>query len=363
MEKSQRLVDHANKRFSDIILDGLKLFFQNYGTIILPLAFFQVLLIILDIFILTDLKWYIDSIGLNLSDILEKFADEVTLTESDWNLLTSFLFLNIGLLFLENLIGAIVITLAMCSVSNYILKRHLHIETRFIQSFKSAFNKKIFLVILIIGICIPLGSLLFFIPAIIIFGFYIFLVFTYNMEDIENPISEARSVAKGNFFKIIGIFVFNFIFIFIFSFIFNSIIDLFLDPSSDTFSYNYNLWLAPSTRNYGMLILYQILVSLVDILLAPLFICLLTSLFTSLKAKKDLGFSYQKQYLPAREKYEKAYSQPLELTQRTDEFIEEVSTTTLQLEGEFYCPFCGYKINVPKKFCPNCGESFSFINK
>lgn len=363
MEKSQRSVELANRRFSDIILDGLKLFFQNYGTLILPLAFFQVLLIILDIFILTDLKWYIDSIGLNLSEILEKFTDEVTLTESEWNLLTSFLFLNIGLLFLENLIGAIIITLAMCSVSSYILKRHLHIETRFIESFKSAFNKKIFLVILIIGICIPLGSLLFFIPAIIIFGFYIFLVFTYNMEDIENPISEARSIAKGNFWKIIGIFIFNFIFIFIFSFIFNSIIDLFLNPSSDTFLYNYNLWLDPSTRNYGMIILYQILVNLVDILLAPLFICLLTSLFTSLKAKKDLGFSYQRQYLPVREPYEKTYSQPMGLAQILDESIEEGTTTKLQFEGEFYCPFCGYRINTPKKFCPNCGENFSFINK
>ena len=361
MEKSQRLVDHANKRFSDIILDGFKLFFQNYGTLILPLACFQVLLVILDIFILTDLKLYIDSVGLNISDILEKFTEGSTPTKSEWNIVTSFLFLNIGLLFLENLIGAIIITVAMCSVSNYILKRQLHIETHFIQSLKSAFNKKIFLVILIIGICIPLGSLLLFFPAIIIFGFYIFLVFTYNMEDIENPISEARRVAKGNFWKILGIFIFNFIFIFIFSFIFNSIIDVFL--GSDTFSYNYNLWLAPSTRNYGMIILYQLLVNLVDILLAPLFICLLTSLFTSLKAKKDLGFSYQKQYLPAREKYEKAYSQPLGLTQRTDESIEEVSTTKLQLEGEFYCPFCGYKINVPKKFCPNCGENFSFIDK
>jgi len=344
-------------------LDGFKLFFQNYKTLILPLACFQVLLIILNIFILTDLELYVDSIGLDISDIMDKFADDVPLTESEWNLLTSFLFLNIGLMFLENLIGAIIITIAMCSVSNYIIKRCLHIETRFIQSFKSAFNKKIFLVILIIGICIPLGSLLFFIPAVIIFSFYIFLVFTYNMEEIENPISEARRVSKGNFWKIIGIFVFNFIFIFIFSLIFNSIIDLFLNPSSDTFSSNYNIWLAPETRNYGMIILYHILVNLVDILLAPLFICLLTSLFTSLKAKKDLGFSYQRQYSPVREKYENAYSQPIRSTQRSDKVIEEASTTELQLEGNFYCPFCGYKINIPKRFCPNCGQSLSFINK
>ncbi|MFX0080920.1 MAG: zinc ribbon domain-containing protein [Candidatus Hodarchaeota archaeon] len=361
MEKSQRLVDLANRRFSDIILDGFKLFFRNYGTLILPLASFQVLLIVLDIFILTDLKWYIDSFGLNISDIMDKFADNVSLTESEWNLITSFLLLNIALLFLENLIGAIIITIAMCSVSNYILKRHLHIETRFIEAFKSSFKKKMFLVILIIGICIPLGSLLLFIPAIIIFGFYIFLVFTYNMEDIENPIKEARNVSRGNFWKVISIFIINFIFIFICSFIFNSIIDVFLDP--DTLSSNYDLWQAPSTRNYGMIIIYQILVNLVDILLAPLFICFLTSLFTSLKAKKDLGFSYQKQYLPVRERYERTVSQPIGLNQSQDQSVDEISPTKLQLEGEFYCPFCGYKINTPKKFCPNCGESFSFINK
>ena len=361
MEESQRSVDLANKRFSDIVLDGIKLFFHNYGKLILPLACFQVLLVILDIFILTDLKWYIDSMELNLSDILDKFAEGVNITESEWNLLTSFLLLNIGLLFLENLIGAIIITVAMCSVSNYILKKQLHIETHFTQSLKSAFNKKIFLVILIIGICIPLGSILLFIPAIIIFGFYIFLVFTYNMEDTENPISEARRVAKGNFWKILGMFAFNFIFIFIFSFIYNSIIDVFF--SSETFSNNYNSWLDPSTRNYGMIILYQLLVNLVEILLAPLFICLLTSLFTSLKAKKDLGFSYQKQYLPVREPYRETYSQPMGLAQISDESVEDGTTSKLQLEGQFYCPFCGYRINIPKKFCPNCGESFSFIDK
>ena len=51
------------------------------------------------------------------------------------------------------------------------------------------------------------------------------------------------------------------------------------------------------------------------------------------------------------------------LAQILDESIEEGTTTKLQFEGEFYCPFCGYRINTPKKFCPNCGENFSFINK
>ncbi|MFW9881623.1 MAG: hypothetical protein ACFFG0_51815, partial [Candidatus Thorarchaeota archaeon] len=104
MEKSQRLVDLANRRFSDVIFDGFKLFYQNYGTLIFPLACFQVLLIILNIFLLTDLKWYIDSVGLDISEIMDRFVNEEIITESEWNSLTFFLLLNIGLLFIENII-------------------------------------------------------------------------------------------------------------------------------------------------------------------------------------------------------------------------------------------------------------------
>lgn len=92
MEKSPRFVDSASNRFSDIIIDGFTLFFRNYGKIILPLAFFQVMLIILDILLLTDLRWYVDSLGVSLTDIMEKFVDNVTLTESEWNLFATFFF-------------------------------------------------------------------------------------------------------------------------------------------------------------------------------------------------------------------------------------------------------------------------------
>ena len=333
MEKSPRFVDSASNRFSDIISKGFTLFYQNYGKIILPLAFFQVMLIVLDILLLTDLRWHIQNLSISISDILDKFINNITLTESEWNTLATFLILNVVILFLQNLIGAILITIAMCSVSNFLFNTYIGTETNFRDSFKSAFNKKIFLVILIIGVCIPLGSLMLFVPAIILFSFFIFLVFTYNMKEVEHPISEARRISKGNFWKILGIFVFNFIFIFIFSFIFEIILDIFLNPIPDS-------WLAPNTRNYGMIILYQILLNLVDIILAPLFICILTALFASLKAKKDFGYSYQ--------------------THRT---IPEERPQQPQIEDNFYCPFCGYAMKVPKRFCPNCGEKFSFMDE
>jgi len=90
-----------------------------------------------------------------------------------------------------------------------------------------------------------------------------------------------------------------------------------------------------------MIILYQILLNLANILLAPLFICLLTVIFASLKAKKDLGVKYQRSY----------YS------------VREEPTLISQNEGRFYCPYCGVLIHSLKKFCPRCGENLSPLNK
>lgn len=349
MEKnSQRLVNLANKRFSEIVSDGFKLILQNYRKIILPLAFFQILLIILNVLFLTDLKWYIDSLGFKTSTILENLVEGTTLTERELNLLTSFFILSFLLLFLQNLIGALIITIAMCTVSNYLYRKHMGIDENFSDSIKSAFNKKIFLPILILGICLPLGSLLLYFPAIIMFGFFILLVFTYNDANIEKPIPEARAIAKGAFWKIIGIFIFNWIFFFISGLIY----DFFLIQVSLTFS---------STRNYGMLILYQILVNLIEIIFAPLFICLLTSLYATLKARRELAYQYPRSDYTTREEYRTKYSPPIQSSIETNESNVKISLKTITKDSTFYCPFCGDILGTPKRFCPNCGEGLEFI--
>ncbi|MFX1574900.1 MAG: zinc ribbon domain-containing protein [Promethearchaeota archaeon] len=357
-----RLIRLANRRFGEIITDGFKLFRQNYKVLILPLAFFQIILIVLNIFILTDFRLYINSLGITTSGIIDKLLENVEPTASEMNLLMNYLILSFALLFLQNLIGALVITIAMCSVSNFVYKRQMWTDERFGDSFKSAFNKKIFFPILFIGILLPIGGIIF-IPAIIIFGFYIFLVFTYNMEDIQSPVSEARAIAKGSFWKIIGVFIINFIIIFIIGFIYNLIIEFAINTNIDDFTSLHDSWLNPETRNFGMLILYQILINLIDIILAPLFICLLTSLFSSSKAKKDLGYKYQTRYYPVREIYREPYQKPLQEIQEKSEVKSPLPSPESQIESQFYCPFCGYLIKTPKKFCPNCGENLSFIDK
>ncbi|MEE9379699.1 MAG: hypothetical protein V3V33_16865, partial [Candidatus Lokiarchaeia archaeon] len=273
-EDPKKLVSLANKKYGEIIGEGFKLFAKNYRYLILPFAIFGVLAIFLKILLLTEFELYINEVGTSISERLRYRTDLSGFIESEFFLLLQYLFLNFLLLIFQALIGGpvggIITTIAMCSVSTFLLKKHLNEEADFVSSFKSSFNKRMLLVILVIGIGFPLGMFFLFIPSIIIYGFFIFLVFTYNMKDVENPISEARSIAKGAFWKLIGILIINSILIATVSFIYKLIIDFVFDLSIINIS---------PTRDYGSKFLYQLLYSITDIIFAPLLICLLTCFF------------------------------------------------------------------------------------
>jgi uncharacterized OB-fold protein len=69
----------------------------------------------------------------------------------------------------------------------------------------------------------------------------------------------------------------------------------------------------------------------------------LTTLFTSLKVRFDLG-------------YRRGYYQMLTEPYRT----EQVQVQPEHVVSGLYCPVCGYHMGVKFKFCPNCGESLDF---
>ncbi|MFX1410229.1 MAG: zinc ribbon domain-containing protein [Promethearchaeota archaeon] len=363
----QRLTILANKRFSEVLSEGFKLFIKSYGYIFLPFLMFSIISILLQIFLLTDLQWHLNSLDVSVSELMENLGDSDGLTDAEYNLLIRYFVLTIVLYLLQNLIagvgiGGIFPTIAMCTVSMFLYKKYVIGETSFKSSLKSSFNKKIIIVILIIGICMPIGTILLLIPAIIIYGFYIFSLYTYQMKDNDKSISKARDIARGAFWKLIGVFAINFIFITLVDLIYSSIIDftIGLNIDSATISEQYNSWLDPATRNYGMLFLYQILYSVAGILFAPLFICLLTSLFATIKAQKDLGYGYTREAYPVSMDYQEPYTQ---YRVRSTETYDEPPSYGIPLKEGFYCPFCGHFLKMVKKFCPKCGEDISFINE
>jgi hypothetical protein len=84
----------------------------------------------------------------------------------------------------------------MCLVSNYLYNKFIGNETKFFSEFKKAINGKLISAILLLGVGISVGSLFLFIPSIIIIGLFSFYVFTYNSDDSNQPLKDAREIAR-----------------------------------------------------------------------------------------------------------------------------------------------------------------------
>jgi ribosomal protein L33 len=177
------------------------------------------------------------------------------------------------------------------------------------------------------------------IPAIVIFGFYIFSVFTYQLENNERSIKEAKDLSKGAFWKIIGIFLISGLITLTVTTFYQMLIEILFPVSYSTLVSWYN----PANQRFDMIFIYNLMYNIVPILFEPLFICLLTPLFIHMKARKKLGYGHQKEY-----NYQRVYTPPTQ-----PEYVEK----------GIFCPFCGQHMDFKLKFCPSCGESIDFLTK
>lgn len=280
-DNHSELNSYSNKGISVVISEGFHLFGRNYIPLILPLGLFFITSLIIKNLLIVDLEWQVFTMILD---------GEIELT-------VDYLILTLSIVFLNDFIPTIFNVVAMCLVSNYLYNKFIGNETKLIPELKNALNGRILLVVLLLGVGSSVGSILFYIPSILIFGssvgpilsyipsifimgFYIFYIFTYHSDDSDHPIKEARGIAKGAFFKIIGVFIVNYLIILFGEFVYYLLFDDFLTQI------NSSSWYNPVTRSYGRIILHEYLINIVQLLITPLFICLLTSLFVSLKRRK-----------------------------------------------------------------------------
>ena len=323
----------SDKRFKDVISEGFYLFSKSYKTLIIPLALIFIISLIIKNLLIVDMNWQLNLITPAIDVIIQK--DPSALDSADLNVMFEYLSLILSSEFLNNLTSSIFNVFALCLVSNYMFNKFSGNQSTFITEVKKALNGRLLLVVLLLGVGIAIGSFLLFIPSIIIYGFYIFYVFTYHSEEGIQPLKEAREVARGAFGKLIGIFILSNLVVFICDIIFQLFANPLLYQIYDA------SWLNPSTRNYGSIILYDLLYNLPEILLTPLFICLLTSLYGFLKTNKE----QQPRYLS------RSY-------QSSQSF--EASNTKVFKSG-MYCPFCGKYISEGRiEFCPHCREKLNF---
>jgi hypothetical protein len=281
MAKNQELI--LNKSFRQLISDGFKIFSKNFRKLLFVWVVFTILVIIAETLLLTHIRFLYYSETIN-----------------------PIIYLIITYI-ISGIIGIIPV-LKACSVSSFLFRNYSRGDDDFPANFKSAFNKRlkypifiyafVFYIIRIIFDMIQdkyvkylflkgVGVLptmflqmilvyFFFFLFLIIEPFYIFIIFTYNIKDIEKPIYEARSLTKGIYRKIIVVLlievVLSFIFIFINMFLYNLIAFL----NEDFF---FALTAARGTLNYIYIFLNEIILAIHAILFGSLKVCLVTPLF------------------------------------------------------------------------------------
>ena len=327
----------ANKPFSQLLMTGFKLFGRNWAKIIIPISFFYVISLLIRIVLLANANWdliLLEAIVAPLADV-----DPMDLTGSQLNAMITYVYSIWVIDTLSYIIGALFTTLGLCSVATYIYRNCLGEKISLAESMKGAFNRKMIIVLLILGLFLPLGNFMLVIPAIVIFGFYIFSIYTYQLDNNEHSIKEAKLLSKGAFWKILIIFLVSGIITLTATIFYQYLIELMFPVSSTTLV----SWFNPVNRRIDLIFIYTLMNNVVPLLLEPLFICLLTPLFIQMQARRKLGYGHQRKYSDQR-----AYNPPTQ-----PEYVED----------GIYCPFCGQHMDFKLKFCPSCGESIDFLTK
>ncbi len=278
-----------SKKYSTLIADGFRLYRNNFKNLVLTWLIF-ILLYNLLYFILIDIVGDLYSSN-NLPRVLY--------------LIHKYVFTGI-----LGLIGLI----RVCSVSNFLFKEYTLVDTEFMEEFKKSINYRlkypifisiiffilfgvildffrdyIFEILFHSGLVFPLEvfflwttSLSFSFLSIILSTFYIFVRYTYNINDIERPIYEARLLTKGFFWKIVGVIVIDMIIQMIISIIFFYSYDYIIT----TFFLDIYIEFI-MTQNYAFIILNSIIFDIPTILIGSLGVCLITPLFAHQYLKKE----------------------------------------------------------------------------
>ncbi|MBD3198218.1 MAG: hypothetical protein GF317_24425 [Candidatus Lokiarchaeota archaeon] len=328
--------DVRSKSFFELFSDGIRLFLSNYLKLIVPLFVLSFIPILLNVFLVTDLLYQSNIIAPQYEFIADKMLEENYLpTDSEMELIFRYFILTFGALIIEFLINNFFTILGISLVGFYLVKIYTNHQADLKEEITKGFNNKLVFILLVLGFGLPLGLSFLLIPGIIIFIFYIFTIFTYNEPAFENSFKSAKIIAKGSYWRIIGMAFTSLLVTAIVNLPYQSIIDYIWRIDSGT----YMAWLNPATRNFGMLILYQVIYGLISMLLSPLLVCLLTPLYVQSRIKKEaLLQTSWKPYTTQSEKSE-----------------------GFKVKKGIYCPFCGFFISEISDACPNCGRSLEFM--
>ncbi len=349
--------EYFNKSYSDSITDGFSLFKKTYFKILPIFVLISIIFHIISSLVMTDPNLQLMELNLQLNQMFENI-DYETASIEELQEIINFMLPILGFSFLllsaELFFSNFSQFLAFGIVGGYLYKTYLKQEVNSAEEFKRSMKIEILLIPLLFALLISLGLLLLFIPALIIYIFFIFSPVMHSIESEEKLmcIKASRRYSKNNFWRIFGVIIISSLISIIISWIYPSILYLII-PATE-----YNAALNLATRNYLMIIIYTLIDNIANILLSPLLSCLLITLLVYSKKQmysRDSRLQYYQRIpqqqipLPSSTPYE-IPRQPVPKPQIQPEITDS--------ESPIFCPYCGFSMerHFTFRFCPNCGE-------
>lgn len=344
--------EYFNKSYSDSIADGFSLFKKTYFKILPIFVLILIIFLIISSLVMIDPNRQLLELNLQLNQMLENI-DYETASVEELQEIINFMLPILGFSFLllsaEIFFSNFPQFLAFGIVGGYLYKTYLKQEVNSAEEFKRSMKIEILLIPLLFALLISLGFLLLFIPALIIYIFFIFSPVMHSIESEEKLmcIKASRRYSKNNLWRIIGILFINLIIVGGISWIYNLILSLTIPAA-----------FYPTNGNYLMIILYNLIDNIVYILLSPLLSCLLITLLVYSK-KQMYSRDSRLQY------YQRTPQQQIPLPSSTPYEIPRQLVPKPQIQPEItdsespiFCPYCGFSMerHVKFKFCPSCGE-------
>jgi hypothetical protein len=203
---------------------------------------------------------------------------------------------------------------------------------------KRAASSILILLILMLGISI--GIVLYFIPGILVMAFFFYCVYAITIDE-----KEGREIFRGGKFYLTGNGWKTIVLIFV-AFFLPWGISLFYYMPLMNLIFPHGIlseWLDPTTRNYGMLLLYFFIDFIIQYILYIWFPVIYTVVFFDFQARKIHEQQTRKNAL----------------TVQNEAKIKTIEVTIGQ--KDYACLICGAKMPLGQKKCPDCGEVFRVV--
>ncbi len=333
--------------FKSVPKSALKLLVRTYGKVVLLSLFIMLICMLCVTFLMADGYWnrfLLENDYLELMQVVEE-NPEYSFTSEESALINSYIMVITGQLLIYSFfqfLGPLVLIGATVWYLHEVGKGKE--EPSLFKSLKMPLVENrgittIFLT-LIAAVLIPLGFFFFVIPGFILLILLFFLYHAIIIDDQTHFASLKGSYyyVQGNFWKVLfAVFVGWGVPILL-----GNQLEQLVKPLLDLTYENFNIWLDPAARNWGMIFLYHLFSFLFHAMLYPILPCLATVLYIHVRNQK--------------------LQEVLE-EQRQKKAEKGIGVVEVHLRGAqklFYCPKCSAQQKAGMKKCYKCNILFKY---